>query len=70
MKLQDRIVNYLITELGYQKEPTRSTKYVKLKTKDYVLWIGRKGAIRSGKTITDSVAAPRIFVDRIKQAVS
>lgn len=40
--------------IGYKQVPTTSTKYVKLYYKKVTLWIGKLGAVRCGRTVSES----------------
>lgn len=70
MNLQRRIVEYLTTELGYEVVRSPSNNYMKLKKDESILWIGKKGAIRAGRILDESVVPPRFFVDRVRQKIA
>ena len=64
--LQQRLVDALIATGRGTIIPSRSRKYVTLKRPDgSVFYVGKVGALRFGKTVTDNVAAPDDFKRRL-----
>jgi len=64
--LQQRLVDALIATGSGTIVPSRSGKYVTLKRPDGGFYfVGRAGALRFGKTVTDSMAAPDDFKKRL-----
>jgi hypothetical protein len=61
-----RIATYLLS-LGYTEEEYNSRKYRKFTHPDrtHPLWLGKAGAIRSGRIATDTINAERIIPARI-----
>jgi len=62
---QDRIVNYLATKNNFKEVPSRSRKYRCLAdpNTDRLYWVGKHGAVRVGKIVSDSVSITR-FIHR------
>jgi len=59
MKLQDRLARYLIEGKGFQEVPSSSRKYRKFMNplrKEQFHFVGKNGAVRVGRTITDSIS--------------
>ncbi len=46
---------------GYRHGATNSTKYVKMTKGTDTLWIGKNGAVRCGKSISDSFSISDAF---------
>lgn len=64
--LQQRLVDALITTGHGTIVPSRSRRYVALKRPDgSFFFVGKAGALRFGKTVTDSMAAPDDFKKRL-----
>lgn len=57
LTLCERIINFLIAT-GFTEEPSKSRKYICMlsKEQDRRYWIGRKGAVRVGKTSSNSIS--------------
>jgi len=58
LKLQDRLVRFLIEEKGFQEVPSSSKKYRKLKglSPEKYYFIGRNGAVRVGQVPSASIS--------------
>lgn len=64
--LQRRLVDVLVATGRATPVDGRSSKYVTLRRADGLLYfVGRNGALRYGKTVTASVAAPEDFKRRL-----
>ena len=64
--LQQRLVDALIASGRGTPVTSRSRKYVTLKRPDGGFYfVGKAGALRFGKTVTDSMAAPDEFKQRL-----
>ena len=64
--LQQRLVDALITSGRGTPVTSRSRKYVTLKRPDgSFFYVGKAGALRFGKTVTDSMAVPDEFKRRL-----
>jgi hypothetical protein len=64
--LQQRLVDALIASGRGTPVASRSRKYVTLKRPDGTFfYVGKAGALRFGKTIADSMAAPDEFKQRL-----
>ena len=64
--LQQRLVDALITTGRGTPVASRSRKYVTLKRPDgSFFYVGKAGALRFGRTVTDSMAAPDEFKQRL-----
>ena len=64
--LQQRLVDALIATGRGTTVPSRSRKYVTLQRPDgSFFYVGKAGALRFGKTVTDSMAAPDEFKQRL-----
>ena len=64
--LQRRVVDALVATGRATPVDGRSTRYVSLRRDDGLLYfVGRNGALRYGKTVTTSVAAPDGFKRRL-----
>ena len=57
---QQAIIMQLATE-GYHHAPSTSTKYAKLVKGDDTLWVGKAGAVRCGRTVSDSFSITDAF---------
>jgi hypothetical protein len=63
--LQQRLVDPIVATGRSALVPSRSRKYETLKRPDgSFFYVGRAGALRFGKTVTDSVVAPDDFKRR------
>lgn len=51
----DRIAQHLTNE-GYLEVTSTSRKYRKFVRGDRTLWLGKCGAVRAGRTVSDSVS--------------
>jgi hypothetical protein len=68
--LQQRLVDALVATGRGTIVPSRSRKYVILKRPDgSFFYVGKAGALRFGKTVTDSVAAPDDFKRRLLEEI-
>ena len=66
LTLQQRLVDALIATGRGTIVPSRSRKYVTLERPDKsFFYVGRNGALRFGKTVTDSMASPDDFKRRL-----
>jgi hypothetical protein len=66
LTLQQRLVDALIASGRGTPVTRRSRKYVTLKRPDGGFYfVGKAGALRFGKTVTDSMAAPDEFKQRL-----
>ncbi|QNT69131.1 hypothetical protein [Defluviicoccus vanus] len=64
--LQQRLVDALVATGRGTIVPSRSRKYITLERPDRsFFYVGRNGALRFGRTVTDSVAAPEDFKRRL-----
>jgi hypothetical protein len=64
--LQQRLIEALIATAGGTLVESRSRKYVTLKRPDGSFYfVGKAGALRYGKTISTSIAAPEDFKRRL-----
>ncbi len=64
--LQQRLVDALVATGRGTIVPSRSRKYVTLKRPDKsFFYVGRNGALRFGKTVSGSIAAPDDFKRRL-----
>ena len=64
--LQQRLIDALITSGRGTLIESRSRKYVTLKRPDgSFFYVGPAGALRFGKTVSDSMAAPDEFKQRL-----
>ncbi len=64
--LQQRLVDALVATGRGTIVPSRSRKYITLERPDKsFFYVGRNGAVRFGRTVTDSVAAPEDFKRRL-----
>lgn len=64
--LQQRLVDALIASGRGTPTESRSRKYVTLKRPDGGFYfVGKAGALRFGKTVSDSMAAPDEFKQRL-----
>ena len=64
--LQRRLVDALVATGRGTTVPSRSRKYVTLERPDKSsFYVGRNGALRFGKTVSTSVAAPEDFKRRL-----
>ena len=64
--LQQRLVDALVATGRGTIVPSRSRKYITLERPDKsFFYVGRNGALRFGRTVTDSVAAPEDFKRRL-----
>jgi hypothetical protein len=64
--LQQRLVDALVATGRGAPFAGRSSKYITLKRPDGSLYfVGKNGALRYGKTISDSIAAPEDFKRRL-----
>lgn len=64
--LQQRLVDALVATGRGTIVPSRSRKYITLERPDKsFFYVGRNGALRFGRTVTDSVAAPEDFKQRL-----
>ena len=67
---QQRLVNALVAPGRGTIVPGRSRKYVTLKRPDgSFFYVGKAGALRFGKTVTDRVAAPDDFKQRLLEEI-
>ena len=66
LTLQQRLVDALIASGRGAPVASRSRKYVTLKRPDgSFFYVGKAGALRFGKTVSDSMAAPDEFKQRL-----
>ena len=66
LTLQQRLIEALIATGRGTRVVSRSRKYVTLKRPDGSFYfVGRAGALRYGKTVTASIAAPEDFKRRL-----
>ena len=66
LTLQQRLVDALVATGRGAIIESRSRKYVTLKRPDgSFFYVGKAGALRFGKTVADSVAAPDDFKKRL-----
>ena len=64
--LQQRLVDALVTSGRGTIVPIRSRKYITLERPDAsFFYVGKAGALRFGKTVADSMAAPAEFKKRL-----
>jgi hypothetical protein len=64
--IQQRLVDALIASGRGTPVASRSRKYVTLKRPDgSFFYVGKAGALRFGKTVSDSMAAPDEFKQRL-----
>jgi hypothetical protein len=64
--LQQRLIEALIATARGTPVESRSRKYVTLKRPDGTFfYVGKAGALRFGKTVTASIAAPDDFKQRL-----
>ena len=64
--LQQRLVDAIVASGRGTLIESRSRKYVTLKRPDgSFFYVGKAGALRFGKTVTDSMAAPDEFKQRL-----
>ena len=69
--LQQRLIDALIASGRGTPVASRSRKYVTLKRPDGTFfYVGKAGALRFGKTIADSMAAPDEFKKRLLDEAS
>lgn len=52
---RDKYMEHL-RESGYREVPSGSSKYLKMVKGDHVLWLGKAGAVRTGRTISSSIS--------------
>ena len=64
--LQNKFIKVLTEQMEYKEVPSNSKKYRKMEKDGHVLWIGKKGAIRSGNTISESRPIPQFVYNKIK----
>lgn len=62
-KLADRLQH-----LGFREVPSTSRKYRNFIKGDRVLWLGRCGALRAGRTISDSISLDTYWLLRAEVA--
>jgi hypothetical protein len=66
LTLQQRLVDALVASGRGTPVESRSRKYMTLKRPDGTFFfVGKAGALRFGKTVTGSVAAPEDFKQRL-----
>ena len=66
LTLQQRLVDALVTTGRGTIVQSRSRKYITLERADgSFFYVGKAGALRFGKTLTDSMAAPDEFKQRL-----
>jgi hypothetical protein len=66
LTLQQRLIEALIATARGTLVESRSRKYVTLKRPDGSFYfVGKAGALRFGKTVTTSIAAPEDFKRRL-----
>lgn len=67
MTLAEKTANVL-KSMGYQEIESPSRKFRKFEHREHgrILWLGRKGAVRSGKTLTASWSV----TDKVKKYVN
>ena len=66
LTLQQRLIEALIATARGTRAQSRSRKYVTLERPDGSFYfVGRAGALRFGKTVTASIAAPDDFKRRL-----
>jgi hypothetical protein len=66
LTLQQRLIDALIASGRGTPVASRSRKYVTLKRPDGGFYfVGKAGALRFGKTVSDSMAAPDEFKQRL-----
>jgi len=64
--LQQRLVDAIVATGRGALVPSRSRKYVTLKRPDgSFFYVGKAGALRFGKTVSDSMTAPDDFKRRL-----
>ena len=64
--LQQRLVEALVASGRGTPVESRSRKYITLKRPDgRFFYVGKAGALRFGKTVSDSMAAPDEFKQRL-----
>ncbi len=64
--LQQRLVDAIVASGGGTLIESRSRKYITLKRPDgSFFYVGKAGALRFGKTVSDSMAAPDEFKQRL-----
>jgi hypothetical protein len=69
--IQQRLVDALIASGRGTPVASRSRKYVTLKRPDgSFFYVGKAGALRFGKTVADSMAAPEEFKQRLLDEAS
>lgn len=69
LTLQERVVRYLVEGVGMKEAPSRSRKYRKFIFTDLerAYWVGRKGAVRVGKTVSNSISLTDRIIPLIKK---
>lgn len=71
LTIQQRLVDALVASGRGAPVASRSRKYVTLKRPDgSFFYVGRAGALRFGKTVADSMAAPDEFKKRLLEETS
>ena len=64
--LQQRLIDAIVASGRGTLIESRSRKYITLKRPDgSFFYVGKAGALRFGKTVTDSMAAPDEFKQRL-----
>ena len=64
--LQQRLIDALVTTRRGTPVASRSRKYVTMKRPDGTFfYVGKAGALRFGKTVAESMAAPDEFKQRL-----
>ena len=69
MGLQQQFINHFVERAGYKEVDSRSRKYRMLVKGDAVLWIGKKGAVRTGRTVSESMPIMPRVLEAIKKTM-
>lgn len=70
MKTLQTIFIEHLTKNGYTEQTAKTNKYRKLTKGESTLWIGKRGAIRSGQTVQSSRPLPTRVYEALKQTAT
>lgn len=65
MTLQERLIRFLKDGMNMTEEKG-TRKYCKFVGKNITLWIGKNGAARSGRTISESISLTSTVISNMK----
>jgi len=69
MTRQELFVKYLQLR-GYHQEKTRSKRAIKMSNGRTTFWVGLKGGVRRGPTLSDSVSVGHINWPKVEEIVN